>query len=1045
MDNTGTGSIANLVAELGQLEAHGRALAVEEANKLLSGEAPASNTMLDSAVSSFATTPETPPDGEQPSELAAATDIEKEGGSQSPHAAQAEEALSPSGDGKRRRATTPRKTPTRRARTTKKKATASEENAPLSEQKASQELGDTVLAIAVEPPSGDGSSLTAPEIREQTTGFAPDRQASDIVAQSYAREEEQEPFTSEVFHELTSSSAGEDQAQREMLTRLRGFFAIEAEEHLQVITDALLALEHDQSHRPEDEVLETLFRRVHTLKGAARAVNLREIEAISQVVESVCAALKRKEIGGWPEFFDTLHRMTDLVRQLSKDPEGPSQAKVSEMLAEVSQLETQGRERVLKHQQIDDAPLENREEHLSLAPSAEFQAVLGEKRQEALAYPAVTQSADVEPQHTPDFRVQLKEPRPTTRLTVTEKMSAQAISSIPPKRSAPPQEKGRGPKKAASTTETVRIKASKLDSLFLQAEEMLAVKLKTSLHAAELRGLSTMLEAWRREWAKVHTDIRKTQRLLEKEENRLTQDPIYVQSAKLVDFLDWTHDHLKALEKTLLQVTRAVTQDQQSLGGMVDILLEDAKKVLMLPFASALEVLPKMVRDLSRAQGKEVDFVLQGGEVEIDKRILEEMKDPLIHILRNCIDHGIESPTEREQQQKPPRGTISIAIAPGDGNTVEIIVTDDGAGIAAAKVRDAAVKCGLLSRKAVDQLSDQEAIALIFQSEVSTSSTVSDISGRGLGMAIVREKVEKLGGQIAVETQLHQGSTFRIRLPLTLATFRGIQVQTAGQAFVVPTANVERVVRVNRNDIHTVGNKETISLAGYTLPLIRLDQALGLAAKAKHNDGGRFQLALVVGQDERQIAFGVDVVVNEQEVLFKSLGKQLVRVRNIAGATVLGSGQVVPVLNVSDLLASAGGNSLALAAPIIEAPQEESSKRSILVAEDSITSRMLLKEILESAGYAVSTAIDGEDAFSTLQKANFDLIVSDVEMPRMNGFALTSKIRGDDRYTQLPVVLVTGLESQADRERGIDAGANAYVVKGSFDQSNLLETIRRLI
>jgi two-component system chemotaxis sensor kinase CheA len=195
-------------------------------------------------------------------------------------------------------------------------------------------------------------------------------------------------------------------------------------------------------------------------------------------------------------------------------------------------------------------------------------------------------------------------------------------------------------------------------------------------------------------------------------------------------------------------------------------------------------------------------------------------------------------------------------------------------------------------------------------------------------------------------------------------------VQTAGQAFVVPTANVERVVRVNRNDIHTVGNKETISLAGYTLPLIRLDQALGLAAKAKHNDGGRFQLALVVGQDERQIAFGVDVVVNEQEVLFKSLGKQLVRVRNIAGATVLGSGQVVPVLNVSDLLASAGGNSLALAAPIIEAPQEESSKRSILVAEDSITSRMLLKEILESAGYAVSTAIDGEDAFSTLQKAH---------------------------------------------------------------------------
>jgi len=626
----------------------------------------------------------------------------------------------------------------------------------------------------------------------------------------------------------------------------------------------------------------------------------------------------------------------------------------------------------------------------------------------------------------------------TTRAVVT-------VSSLQSEKSVPLQGKEAGAKKTLSSADVVRVETAKLDSLFLHAEEMLAVKLKTNVHATELRSLATMLEAWKREWARVHTDIRKTQRILEKEENRSSQDPLYEQAAKLVEFLDWTNTHFKTVDKTLTKVAKVVVQDQQSLSSMVDILLEEAKKVLMLPFASALEVLPKMVRDLARAQGKEVDFTLQGGDVEVDKRILEEIKDPLIHLLRNSIDHGIESPAERERKQKPRCGSISVAVAPGDGNSVEIVVQDNGAGIDAARVRAAAVKSGLISREAADRLSDQEAILLIFQSEVSTSATVSDISGRGLGMAIVREKVEKLGGHIAVETQLHNGTTFRIRLPLTLATFRGVLVQSAGQTFVIPTVNVERVIRVPRNAIQATDHGEMISTAEYTLPFLWLERVLGLATKRRNEEQGRIQLALVLGQDEQQAAFGIDAVLSEQEVLFKGLGPQLVRVRNITGATVLGTGQVVPILNVNDLLTCAHRATLSFSNVSEEATPEEFQKKTILVAEDSITSRMLLKEILESAGYTVSTAIDGEDAFSSLEKARFDLVVSDVEMPRMNGFALASKIRGDERYAHLPVVLVTGLESQADRERGIDAGANAYVVKGSFDQSNLLETIRQFL
>ncbi|MBI3302351.1 MAG: hybrid sensor histidine kinase/response regulator, partial [Deltaproteobacteria bacterium] len=907
-----------------------------------------------------------------------------------------------------------------------------------------------------------------------------------------------------------------DKKDTDLLVKLRGLFAIEAEERRQAIATGLLALEKGPEAEEEIALLETLFREVHTLKGAARAVNLSEIEAICQVVESVCAPLKRKELKVWPELFDTLHRAMDTVQQLSVAQEGPVLGQVPALMAELVGLEAQGRAQAAETvQEAEGAVPEEPPVRSDAEPLAPATAEAASRRRSSTASrsptqrrsraakkpPAATETESVAPEAVVSLPEEIPaaedvvptpsaaEPPPDAALTAlplsddpagdltqaAQEQVAQtpivedcvlaaeetvveeggeslvpvvaqppvapdaprplAVQTAPqpsaaaptflPSRNGPTRRESRVSKKQLAQTETVRIAAAKLDALFLQAEEMLAVKLKTSQHAAELREVTAMLDAWKREWVKVHTDIRRTQRFLEKEESRTAQDPIYAQATKLVEFLDWTHDHLKVLDKALKALTTGVVRDQQALGSMVDILLDDAKKVLMLPFSSALEVLPKMVRDLSRAQEKDVELVLQGGEVEIDKRILEEMKDPLIHLLRNCTDHGIEKPAERERHGKPPQGTIGVSIAPAEGNLVEMVIADDGAGIDVVKVKEAAVKCGVLARKAAETLSDQEAISLIFQSEVSTSPVVSNISGRGLGMAIVREKIEKLGGQIAVETQRYRGTLFRIRLPLTLATFRGILVQAAGQTFVVPTANVERVVRVKHDEIRTVGNQETIVLAGHTVALLRLDQALGIPRKARSGDRPRFQPALVLSAAEKHIAFGVDAVVNEQEVLFKSLGRQLARVRNVAGATVLGSGQVVPILNVADLVTSAVGGAVASVKTTVVATEEDTKRKSVLVAEDSITSRMLLKEILESAGYAVSTAIDGADAFASLQKADFDLVVSDIEMPRLNGFDLTAKIRGDEKHASLPVVLVTGLESQADRERGIDAGANA--------------------
>jgi two-component system chemotaxis sensor kinase CheA len=450
----------------------------------------------------------------------------------------------------------------------------------------------------------------------------------------------------------------------------------------------------------------------------------------------------------------------------------------------------------------------------------------------------------------------------------------------------------------------------------------------------------------------------------------------------------------------------------------------------------------KAVRDLCYDQGKEAELILRGEQVEMDKRILDEMKDPLTHILRNCVDHGVQSPERRKASGKPERATITLAITQLPGNKLEIAVSDDGAGIDPRNVRESAIQRGLVSPEEAERMSEAEALGLIFRAEVSTSPMITEISGRGLGLAIVRERAEKLGGRVTVESQAGVGTTFRITLPAILATFRGILVETAGRLFVLPTAHVERVGRFTPDEVATVGNRETLSLDGAALALVWLDAVLQLENRKQERPGKETFVVVRIGDD--RIVFIVDAVRGEQEVLVKKFRKPLSRVRNIAGATILASGEIAPILNAADLLKSArrqdGG-----ARPAAPTSPVAAQQKAILVAEDSITSRMLIRGILESAGYRVKTAVDGMDALTALRTDRFDLVVSDVEMPRLNGFDLTARIRADKKLAELPVVLVTALETREDRERGVDVGANAYIIKSSFDQSNLLEAVRRFI
>ena len=610
----------------------------------------------------------------------------------------------------------------------------------------------------------------------------------------------------------------------------------------------------------------------------------------------------------------------------------------------------------------------------------------------------------------------------------------------------------------------------KLDAVMRQVEELLAPRLASAQRAKELREVADSFSTWKKQRARVRPLLRLIERYVEvggRSKNTARGLPKFSapefpaqELPKLLEHLEAEQLFMKTIEERLLRLSKFAAHDRRALAGMSDNLLHDVKEMHLLPFSSLLEIFPRFTRELARDQGKQVELVIQGGEIEIDRRTLEEMKDPLMHLLRNCMDHGIEQPAMRQDKGKPACGNITVAIAQKDGGKIEIMVSDDGAGIDAAKVKVAARKLNLVAAEEAEKLGEQEAQALAFQSGISTSQIITDISGRGLGLAIVREKVERLGGTVALESRhdglthgsrTHEGgTTFRITLPLMLATFRGVLVRAGEHCFVIPALSVERVTRVAQQDIRTVENRATISLDGQAVALASLGDVLELSSLTPPNRSATGktpeQVAVVVlGIGHKHVAFRVDEILGEQEVLVKTLGRQLTRVRNIAGASVLGTGQVVAVLNVPDLLKSAVKRAAAPPAPVAAAKFGAAARRSILVVEDSITSRALLKNILESAGYRVTTAVDGVDAYTTLKTGTFDLIVSDVEMPRMDGFDLTAKVRADKQLAKLPVVLVTALESREHRERGIDVGANAYIVKSSFDQSNLLEIVQQLI
>jgi two-component system chemotaxis sensor kinase CheA len=745
-----------------------------------------------------------------------------------------------------------------------------------------------------------------------------------------------------------------------LLAKLRETFRVEAEDHIGKMSAGLLDLEKAVSPGERSMIAEIVFREAHSLKGAARAVNLGAMESVSQTLEGVFGASKRGELIVNAELFDVLHGVLDAARGLLTSPDGVERARIpGEILLRL--------ERLLGKAGALDAP-------------------------PPLVIP-------------------------------TQAAGGYAVAPV-------------------ETSDTIRISTRKLLALLLLAEEMLSLKLEADQRTAELTDLREHAERWRHELNKAAIEATRARPALESLAAQNNREGALAPIERALDFLVAGQERIASLTHRIALSAGAAERERRSSEGMWTDLLESAQSALLFPFSSLLELFPRMIRDLAREQGKEAELVVRGDTLEVDRRILEELKDPLTHVLRNCIGHGIEKPEERSRKGKPRGGTITIEIVQRDGRTVELAVSDDGTGIDIEAVKASAVRTGTVSPAAIDTLGDRDALALMFRSEVTTSRRDDGISGRGLGLAITLEKVEKLGGTISVQSTPSTGTTFRILVPVSLASFRGVIARVADRLFVIPTSAVRRVLRIEAKDIRTAGSSEILQTDESAVPLFSLQTVLGIGGAREA--AGTPVPALILETGGKTAAFGVDEIICEQEILVKSLGRQLAHVRNVSGATILGSGRVVPILNVTDMMKSARDQAARPPRAAAEEKKTATRKRSILVVEDSITSRMLLKNILESAGYLVKTTVDGLEAFTELKTSAFDLVVSDIDMPRMNGIELTARIRSDKDIAELPVILVTALDSREDRERGIDAGANAYIVKSSFDQGNLLDIIRRL-
>lgn len=796
---------------------------------------------------------------------------------------------------------------------------------------------------------------------------------------------------------------------------LRELYRISSGEHLQTLEAGLLRLEQNPTDRGD---LEELLRAAHTLKGDSRMLGVSHVEKLIHQVEYVLKQLQHPDYALGPLMAETLYATLDAIAQLVQEvteeaaSELPSSVDPVRVLARLMQVSEGVAESELLPLHAIGHPVNGAARPSQ--PAAELSSVV-----EPMPIPEPGPTGAIEAQ-SPDE----SSPEITDSPTAAPKQQPAAVASA-----GGPAAAKAAPPIARSAPEpyhidTIRVATRHLDGLVDRVGELAAIERRLA-HQASL------LDRLVRQWDELQAHDRPGSA------DRATLNP--------------RERHRETLrtqvQQSLYDLRDRVQNTSNRLESIADDLKDRTRSLRLLPLSTVFQHFPRMVRDLSLEQGKTVVLNIEGGDTTADKQVIEALRDPLLHLVRNAIDHGIERPEERIAASKPACATLWLRGAQ-QGDRVTIALEDDGRGLNRQDIIATAVRRNLYSAEELADWSDQQVFELILLPGFSTRLQATELSGRGVGLDAVRACADRLKGQVAIHSTPGQGCTIALSVGTTLAATQALLVMVRDRTLAIPAEYVHETRLVPVNQITALEGRPVILLNQEPVSAADLGDLLELPGLPPGPAPDRVDLlphacvVLTVGRD--RLAVFVDRLIDVQEIMLKPQSKLLVRVRNVAGVTILGNGDVCPVLYPPDLFATLGGrsthsNSLARTNSLSPARPP-----AILLVEDSIATRTQEKRILETAGYDVVAATDGMDALHKLRSRTFDAIVSDIQMPRLDGLGLTSRIRQMPEYDDLPIVLVSSLNSDADKRRGAEAGANAYLTKDAFDQAGLLGILREL-
>ena len=770
-------------------------------------------------------------------------------------------------------------------------------------------------------------------------------------------------------------------------------FLIEAFELIEQIDHDLVELEAN----PEDlELLNRIFRVAHTVKGSSSFLNFDVLTELTHHMEDVLNKARKGELKITPDIMDVVLESVDMMKGLLESiRDNGSDAAAGIDIKNICVRLTQ-----ISEGEASSAAAE--------APAAPSPEPVKEPEPVAPAEEAAPEVSDAELSKLSDSEVEAEIER-LLKVRKAEDQARRASKGIAPKspeeiapaaastpapaaRPAPSREKEADKKVPAASNssavaqeQTIRVEVKRLDHLMNLIGELVLGK------------------------------------------NRLL---------KIYDDVEERYEGEKFLEE--------LNQVVSSLSLVTTDIQLAVMKTRMLPIAKVFNKFPRMIRDLSRDLGKQIDLEISGEETELDKSIVEEIGDPLVHIIRNSCDHGIEDPETRKAMGKPEKGLVQLK-AYNEGNHIVVEIVDDGKGLDADMLKAKSIEKGIITEREADAMSEKEAFGLIFKPGFSTAAKVTNVSGRGVGMDVVKTNIEKLNGIIDIESEVGKGTVMKLKIPLTLAIIQSLLVGTQEEFYAIPLASVLETVRVPIDDIYTIDGKNVLRLRDEVLSLVRLSDVFGVN---KVFDGGDQTYVVIIGVAEAKLGIIVDTLVGQEEIVIKSMGDYLQNIPGIAGATIRGDGRVTLIIDVGAMMEMAKDIKVNIRAEMEDSTKakEKPSDYKVLIVDDSKMDRTIMQKSLEPIGVTIIEATNGVEALNIIKSGEhaFDAVLIDIEMPRMDGYTLAGEIRKYSKYRTLPLIAVTSRTSKTDRLRGVEVGMTEYITK-PYSSEYLENVVRKNI